>query len=194
MALCGTLCLDHCGTSILDSSMEAEDHPFIYCQKKLKENPKPLEEPRNYMENNFSLEDDTSKVSSKAGEGCYSSQSKIILSPSAVRWGIQCLGETEWKRKSVGSETHCAFEEIPAKKSPTRRLPARVGVGQGRGRVESWSELIRRPRRKVFLLLIKLADNGWLPYKVFFNARRKGRRKSEGKKSSPYATFFLKYS
>lgn len=95
MALCGTLCLDHCGTSILDSSMEAEDHPFIYCQKKLKENPKPLEEPRNYMENNFSLEDDTSKVSSKAGEGCYSSQSKIILSPSAVRWGIQCLGETE---------------------------------------------------------------------------------------------------
>lgn len=55
--------------------------------KKFKESPKRQKEPSNYMQNNFSPEDDTSKVNSKAGEGCYGSQSKVYhhLSPSAFR-------------------------------------------------------------------------------------------------------------
>ena len=68
----------HCGLCILELSVAAEDRPFImsfhyFCRKKLKESPKPLDEPSNYMQNNFSQEDNTLKVSSKAGEGCYGS-------------------------------------------------------------------------------------------------------------------------
>lgn len=75
-APCGALHLHNHGACIPGPSMEAEDHPFLCCSKKLKESLMPLDEPSNYMQNNFSQGDDTSKVNSKAGEGCYGSQSK----------------------------------------------------------------------------------------------------------------------
>lgn len=57
--------------------MEAETILSLIAIRSIKENPKPLDKPSNYMQNNFSQEGDTSKMSSKAGEGCYGSQSKI---------------------------------------------------------------------------------------------------------------------
>lgn len=79
-----------------------------------------LDEPNNYMQNNFSQENGTSKVNSKAGEGCYGSQSKIypVIFYLLLSDGAQnALRETEWKRKRAGSETYCTSEENPAKKN-----------------------------------------------------------------------------
>lgn len=129
------------GACILEPNMEAEDRPFICCCKKLKESPMPLDETSNYMQNNFSQENDTSQVNSKAGEGCYGSQSKIhpVMFHLRLSDGTQSAsGEIEWKGKRAGSETCSTFEENPAKKiqflsskkkSQTRRLSGGSGVG-----------------------------------------------------------------
>lgn len=61
-----------------------------------------VDEPNNYMQNNFSQENGTSKVNSKAGEGCYGSQSKIYpvnLSSSAFRWDSEHTERNRVKRE-----------------------------------------------------------------------------------------------
>lgn len=115
----------------------------------------------------ISQEDEASKGSSKAGEGCYGNQSKMSSFPFCFQMGPRGLGQKGRELKRLHLQENTAKKGLGysnilvRKESQTGKLP-----GEERG-VESCSELTRSPRRQVTLSLIRLADNNQHGCKAF---------------------------
>ena len=99
----------------------------------------------------ISQEDEASKGSSKAGEGCYGNQSKMSSFPFCFQMGPRGLGRKGRELKRLHLQENTAKKGLGysnilvRKESQTGKLP-----GEERG-VESRSELTRSPRRQVTL-------------------------------------------